>query len=169
MKLWLTLENTEEAIKNGQSRETGNIWYTRRRKTKLRHNTTCVGHTGTRFIYMCVYYLRLSIKKGPYRFRDSCLSSRSKKMFLDFLNDLRFILFLKYDNCSTTWCMTRLPLLPIIYVRAHYIIQLEIHKNTSYFSGNTDAAVNRMERSDWSIEISKNKLGIFGCIYNSNL
>jgi hypothetical protein len=39
--------------------------------------------------------------------------------------------------------MTRLPLLPIIYVRAHYIIQLEIHKNTSYFSGNTDAAVNK--------------------------
>jgi hypothetical protein len=29
-----TLENTEGAIKNGQSRETGNIGYTRRRKTK---------------------------------------------------------------------------------------------------------------------------------------
>ena len=87
-----------------------------------------------------------------------------EKNVLEFLNDLKFILYLKYDNFSTTWCMTRLPLLPIIYVRAHYIIQLEIHKNTSYFSGNTDAAVNRMECSDWSIEISKNKLGIFGCI-----
>jgi hypothetical protein len=61
----------------------------------------------------------------------------------NFLNDLKFILYLKYDNFSTTWCMTRLPWLPIIYVRAHYIIQLEIHKNTSYFSGNTDAAVNK--------------------------
>ena len=87
-----------------------------------------------------------------------------EKNVLEFLNDLKFILYLKYENFSTTWCMTRLPLLPIIYVRAHYIIQLEIHKNTSYFSCNTDAAVNRMERSDWSIEISKNKLGIFGCI-----
>jgi len=29
----------------------------------------------------------------------------------------------------------------------------------------TDPAMNRMERSDWSIEISKNKLGILGCIY----
>jgi len=28
------LENTEWAIKNGQSRETGNIGYTRGRKTK---------------------------------------------------------------------------------------------------------------------------------------
>jgi len=28
------LENTEGAIKNGQSRETGNIGYTRRRKTQ---------------------------------------------------------------------------------------------------------------------------------------
>ena len=56
------LENTERAIKNGQSRETGNIGYTRRRqtkqkhretgntgytrrrKTKQKHNTICVGH-----------------------------------------------------------------------------------------------------------------------------
>ena len=35
------LENTEGAIKNGQSRETGNIGYTRRKKN---HNTICVGH-----------------------------------------------------------------------------------------------------------------------------
>jgi hypothetical protein len=32
------LENTEGANKNGQSRETGNIGYTRRRKTKQKHN-----------------------------------------------------------------------------------------------------------------------------------
>jgi len=37
------LENTEEAIKNEQSRETGNIKYTKRRKTKQKHNTVCVG------------------------------------------------------------------------------------------------------------------------------
>ena len=33
------LDNTEGAIKNGQSRETGNIGYTRQSK-----NTICVGH-----------------------------------------------------------------------------------------------------------------------------
>ena len=38
------LEDTEEPIKNGQSRETGNIGYTWRRKTKQKHNTICVGH-----------------------------------------------------------------------------------------------------------------------------
>ena len=32
-------ENTEREITNGHSRETGNIGYTRRRKTK--HNTMC--------------------------------------------------------------------------------------------------------------------------------
>jgi len=34
------LENTERAIKNGQSRETGNIGYTRRKKDKAKtqHN-----------------------------------------------------------------------------------------------------------------------------------
>jgi hypothetical protein len=35
---------TEGAIKNGQSRETANIEHTKRRKTKQKHNTICVGH-----------------------------------------------------------------------------------------------------------------------------
>ena len=34
-------------IKNGQSRETDNIRYTRRRKTKQKHNTIWVGHHNT--------------------------------------------------------------------------------------------------------------------------
>ena len=38
------LENTEEAINNGQSRETSNIVYTRQRQTKQKHNTICVGY-----------------------------------------------------------------------------------------------------------------------------
>jgi hypothetical protein len=32
-----------QAIKSGQSKETGNIGYTRRRRTKQKHNTICVG------------------------------------------------------------------------------------------------------------------------------
>ena len=39
-----TLENTEGAIKNGQSRETGNTDHMLRRKGKQKHNTICVGH-----------------------------------------------------------------------------------------------------------------------------
>ena len=38
------LENTEGVIKNGQSRETGNTDYTRRRETKPKNNAICVGH-----------------------------------------------------------------------------------------------------------------------------
>jgi hypothetical protein len=38
------LENTEGAIKNRQSREIGNIVYTRRRQTKQKHNTICAGY-----------------------------------------------------------------------------------------------------------------------------
>ena len=38
------LENSERAIQNGQSKETGNIGYTRRRKTKHKHNAICVGY-----------------------------------------------------------------------------------------------------------------------------
>ena len=44
LKAKQTLENTEGAIENGQSREPGNIGYTRRRQTKQKHNTICVGH-----------------------------------------------------------------------------------------------------------------------------
>ena len=38
------LEDTEWVIKNGQSREIGNIGYSRRRKTKQKHNTICDGY-----------------------------------------------------------------------------------------------------------------------------
>ena len=38
------LEKIEDAIKNGQSREIGNLGHTRQRKTKQKHNTICVGH-----------------------------------------------------------------------------------------------------------------------------
>ena len=38
------LENSEGAIQNGQPRKTGNIWYTRRRQTKQKHNAICVEH-----------------------------------------------------------------------------------------------------------------------------
>ena len=38
------LEKTKGTIKNEQSRETGNIGYTRRWQTKQKHNTICVGH-----------------------------------------------------------------------------------------------------------------------------
>jgi hypothetical protein len=38
------LENTEGAIKKGQSRETGSTGYTRRRSTNQKLNTICVGH-----------------------------------------------------------------------------------------------------------------------------
>jgi hypothetical protein len=46
------LENTEGAIKNGQSRETGNIYIyigcTGQRQTKQKHNTIYVGHDYTK-------------------------------------------------------------------------------------------------------------------------
>ena len=49
------LEKTKGAITNGQSRETDNIGYTRRRQTKQKHNTICVKHhyaqTNTNNVY----------------------------------------------------------------------------------------------------------------------
>ena len=39
-----TLDNTEEAIQNWRSRDTDNRGNTRRRKTKQKHNTICIGH-----------------------------------------------------------------------------------------------------------------------------
>ena len=44
--------------------------------------------TDTRFIYIFVYYLRLSIKKGPYRFRVGSLTSRSKTLLYNFFSEL---------------------------------------------------------------------------------
>ena len=38
------MKEYRRAIDSGKSRETGNIGYTRRRQTKQKHNTVCVGH-----------------------------------------------------------------------------------------------------------------------------
>ena len=82
-------------------------------------------HRHSFHIYICL--LSTSIhKEGSLSVSRRLPQFTVEKNVLEFLNDLKFILYLKYDNFSTTWCMTRLPLLPIIYVRAHYIIQLEI-------------------------------------------
>ena len=40
----IKIREYRRAINNEQSRETGNIGYTRRRKTNQIHNTICVGH-----------------------------------------------------------------------------------------------------------------------------
>ena len=40
----INIREYRRGIKKGQSRETGNTWYTRRRKSKQKHNTICVGH-----------------------------------------------------------------------------------------------------------------------------
>ena len=40
----MNIENTEGAIKNGQSRETCTTGYTKLTKTKQKHSTLCVGH-----------------------------------------------------------------------------------------------------------------------------
>jgi hypothetical protein len=44
------LENTDGAIRNGQSRETDNIGYTRRRKTKQKYNRNTTMRTQTQII-----------------------------------------------------------------------------------------------------------------------
>jgi hypothetical protein len=53
------LENIEGAIKNGRSRKTGNIGYTRRRKTKQKHNAICVGGEGIKL------WEKFLLSRGP--------------------------------------------------------------------------------------------------------
>ena len=42
-KTKINVREHRRAIKNGKSRETSNLSYTRRRKTKQKHNTICAG------------------------------------------------------------------------------------------------------------------------------
>jgi hypothetical protein len=49
------LENTEGAIKNGQSRKTGNIGYTRQRKTKQKQNAIRSSKTKMFVIKSCFF------------------------------------------------------------------------------------------------------------------
>ena len=47
LELGIWCRSHQKAIKNRQCRENGNIGYTRRRKTKQKHNTICNGHNPT--------------------------------------------------------------------------------------------------------------------------
>ena len=48
MIIWfINKRNTEVEIENEETKETGNIVYTRRRQAKQTHNTICVGHLCT--------------------------------------------------------------------------------------------------------------------------
>ena len=44
IEAYIKVKELRRVIKNGQSKETGNIGYKRRRKTKQKHNTISVGH-----------------------------------------------------------------------------------------------------------------------------
>jgi hypothetical protein len=46
-KLYIKVREYRRDNKNGQSRETGNKGYTKRRQAKEKHNTICVGHHST--------------------------------------------------------------------------------------------------------------------------
>ena len=48
MKRQINVREHRRGNQNGQSRETGNIGYTRRRKTNKKHNTICVGRHYTK-------------------------------------------------------------------------------------------------------------------------
>jgi len=41
IEAYIKVKELRRVIKNGQSKETGNIGYKRRRKTKQKHNTIC--------------------------------------------------------------------------------------------------------------------------------
>ena len=58
------LENTERVMKNGQSRETGNIGYTRRRKTKQKHNTIHYAKTSTNNVNKTISSLQTTRGEG---------------------------------------------------------------------------------------------------------
>jgi hypothetical protein len=72
-------EYRREIKKNGQPRETKNIGYTRRRKTKQKHNTICVGNhytqTNTNNSIITWVTLRVSYKKQELLTLRELLSS----------------------------------------------------------------------------------------------
>jgi hypothetical protein len=108
-------------ITNGQSRETGNIGYTRRRQTKQKHNTICVGHryaqtntnnliktssllqkTGGKDepnIYCSVSFM---IGMGLYVFFDFCLYVMH--LFLTFLKEsYNLLIFNIFTSCRSSY------------------------------------------------------------------
>ena len=61
-----TLANTEGTMNNGHSRETGSTGHTRRRKTKQKHNTTCIGDHYTEYQKDEQHFTAKSRRVNPY-------------------------------------------------------------------------------------------------------
>ena len=67
------LENTEGAIKIGQSIETGNIGYIRRRKPKQKHNRICVGHHFGRYYILKLHYNNIFESSRIQDYKKKCI------------------------------------------------------------------------------------------------
>ena len=59
------LENTEGAIKKGQSRETGNIRLTRRRKPKQKDKRICIQHLlcSEAYLRICIILTHINVRE----------------------------------------------------------------------------------------------------------
>jgi hypothetical protein len=126
-------EKTERAIKNGQSRETGNIGYTRQRKTKQKHNTICVWHHHTQrntynvnktwalwllllplrysltfILAVCVVLLSVCTLWVPCC--DVWYEFRIKTMFGSVVCQRAHVLFTLYVFLCVWWCQTHIVL-----------------------------------------------------------
>ena len=85
----ITLENTEGAIKNGQSRETDNRGHTRRRKITQIHNTICVGHhyvqANTNNVSKTWALLQTTGDKDEPNMLNMCIFDKDKEGLLSFM------------------------------------------------------------------------------------
>jgi hypothetical protein len=80
----LCCQYTQGEIKNGLSRETGNIGYIRRRKTKQKHNTICVGHHHMHNVWLFFSCLKSKhfflFNYVPHLFLLTCVKFQGKKI-----------------------------------------------------------------------------------------
>ena len=89
-----TLENTEEAITIGQSRETGNIGCTRRRltKQKIQHNVIPETHRAHYILYLRCYLFSISILNPTHSIAIFYLNESSFFTFVIVMNTSKIML-----------------------------------------------------------------------------
>ena len=74
------LENTKRKIKNGQSRETGNIGYSQEEEKQNKTTTQCVGHHYTQIMWsygkkLCIIHSGLIQRIGNMIYQQEVYSS----------------------------------------------------------------------------------------------
>jgi hypothetical protein len=150
-----TLDNTDVAIKNGQSRKTGNIEYKGRWQTMQKHNTICAGHHYTQTNTNNVSKTWASYKQREVKTNRTCLMIlcwlskcrlRSSEEYLNYIQKEMF------EGSKGIWTTQHLRNRYAKTITHHWVSSLVLRRIWRHQRGNHNLYIKDEHTTQWSKE-----------------